>query len=88
MGDYQVHCLDLTSSDLEPRYGGQISDLRRLAACRPISLKFKYVRQLCIANNSCKFRTGRTTASEFNKIFSNYFETFAVSPFTGRFYSN
>ena len=59
LGAYQKHCSDLTPSDLEPRYWGQISDLRRFAACRPISLKFKYFVPLWTANTSCKFRIDR-----------------------------
>ena len=39
--------------------GGQISDRRRLAACRPIALKFNYVVATAIANDACKFHNDR-----------------------------
>ena len=60
---------------------GQISDLRRLAVCRPISLKFKEVVPLCIANNVYKFHTDRS--NDRVKIEQNIFKLF-LKPLTFR----
>jgi hypothetical protein len=56
LGAYTMHCSDLTWKTLNRIQSGQISDLCRLAPCRPIWLRFSYFVPLCTANHSCKFR--------------------------------